>query len=169
MHEGPCKFYEKKGRMRYKVFGQGTGLRVSELALGTGTFGTGWSHHGTERDEARRVFDAYREAGGNFIDSADAYQFGQSESMLGDFIADHREQLVLATKYSGGAASKPTLATTGNSRKNLIYSVEHSLRRLRTDRIDLFWVHHADNVGEEAHICGKELKRRFTTSTITYL
>jgi aryl-alcohol dehydrogenase-like predicted oxidoreductase len=72
--------------MRYQVFGRRTGLRVSELALGTGMFGTGWGH-GAERDEARRIFDGYLEAGGNFIDTADMYQFGQSESLLGDFIA----------------------------------------------------------------------------------
>lgn len=132
--------------MRYKLFGHGTGLRVSELALGTGTFGTGWSPHGTEKDEARRIFEAYLEAGGNFIDTADEYQFGQSESMLGEFIGADRDELVLATKYSSGAGSSPTLEKTGNSRKNMIYSLEQSLKRLKTDRIDLFWVHHADNV-----------------------
>jgi aryl-alcohol dehydrogenase-like predicted oxidoreductase len=132
--------------VRYKLFGPGTGLRVSEVALGTGNFGTGWSPHGSDRDEARRIFDAYLDAGGNFIDTADGYQFGQSETMLGEFIGARRDELVLATKYSSGAASSPTLAKTGNSRKNMIYSVEQSLKRLRTDRIDIFWVHHADNV-----------------------
>lgn len=131
--------------MRYQVFGRRTGLRVSELALGTGMFGTGWGH-GAERDEARRIFDGYLEAGGNFIDTADMYQFGQSESLLGDFIAGNRDELVLATKYSGGAASTPTLATTGDSRKNMAYSVDQSLKRLKTDHIDLLWVHHSDNV-----------------------
>jgi aryl-alcohol dehydrogenase-like predicted oxidoreductase len=66
--------------------------------------------------------------------------------LLGDFIAANRDELVLATKYSSGAASVPTLATTGNSRKNMAYSAEQSLKRLKTDRIDLFWVHHSDNV-----------------------
>jgi aryl-alcohol dehydrogenase-like predicted oxidoreductase len=131
--------------MRYKVFGKRTGLRVSELALGAGNFGTGWGH-GAEPDEARRVFDGYVEAGGNFIDTADGYQFGQSESLLGDFIAGNRDELVLTTKFSGGAAKSPTLAKTGNSRKNMAYSVEQSLKRLKTDRIDLYWVHHSDNV-----------------------
>ena len=70
--------------MRYRIFGN-TGLRVSTLALGTGNFGTGWGY-GTGEDEARRIFDGYREAGGNFIDTADQYQFGQAETMLGGFI-----------------------------------------------------------------------------------
>ena len=131
--------------MRYKLFGPGTGLRVSEVALGTGYFGSAWGH-GSDKDEARHVFDAYLEAGGNFIDTADSYQFGQSESMLGEFMTTHRDDLVLATKYSGGASSSPALAKTGNSRKNMIYSVEQSLKRLKTDRIDILWVHHADNV-----------------------
>lgn len=131
--------------MRYKIFGPGTGLRVSEVALGTGYFGTAWGH-GTEKDEARHVFDAYLAAGGNFIDTADGYQFGQSESMLGEFMAGRRDDLVLATKYSSGASSSPTLGKTGNSRKNMVYSVEQSLKRLKTDRIDILWVHHADNV-----------------------
>ena len=98
--------------MRYKVFGKRTGLRVSELALGAGNFGTGWGH-GAEPDEARRVFDGYVEAGGNFIDTADGYQFGQSEALRGDFIAGNRDELVLATKFSGGAAKSPTLAKAG--------------------------------------------------------
>ena len=131
--------------MRYKIFGPGTGLRVSEAALGAGYFGTAWGH-GSDKDEARRVFDAYLEAGGNFIDTADAYQFGQSESLLGEFMDGRRDDLVLATKYGSGASNSPTLGKTGNSRKNMIYSVEQSLKRLKTDRIDILWVHHADNV-----------------------
>ncbi len=66
--------------MRYKLFGKHTGLRVSELVLGAGNFGTGWGH-GAEPDEARRIFNVYAEAGGNFVDTADGYQFGQSEQI----------------------------------------------------------------------------------------
>ena len=66
--------------MRYKIFGRRTGLRVSELALGAGNFGTRWGH-GAERNEARKGFDTYVEAGGNFIDTADTYQFGESEEL----------------------------------------------------------------------------------------
>ena len=91
--------------MRYKIFGRRTGLRVSELALGAGNFGTRWGH-GAERAEAKKVFDAYVGAGGNFIDTADTYQFGESEELVGDFIAADRDYFVLATKY--------TLGTTAN-------------------------------------------------------
>ena len=87
--------------MRYKIFGRRTGLRVSELALGAGNFGTRWGH-GAEREEAKKVFDAYVEAGGNFIDTADSYQFGESEELVGDFIAADRDYFVLATKYTLG-------------------------------------------------------------------
>jgi len=80
--------------MQYKNFGRRAGWRVSEAALGTGNFGTGWGH-GAERDEARSIFDGYLEAGGNFIDTADGYQGGQAEVMLADFIAPERECLVL--------------------------------------------------------------------------
>jgi len=86
--------------MRHRILGQ-TGLRVSTLVLGTANFGTGWGH-GTERAEARRIYDGYRQAGGNFIDTADQFQFGQSESLLGEFIAGDRTDIVLATKYSLG-------------------------------------------------------------------
>jgi aryl-alcohol dehydrogenase-like predicted oxidoreductase len=92
------------------------------------------------------VYDGYLEAGGNFFDTSDGYQFGQSESILSEFVREVRDDIVLATKYSGGASKQASLAKTGNSRKNMIYSVEQSLRRLGTDRIDLLWVHHCDNV-----------------------
>jgi len=130
--------------MRHRVFGR-TGLRVSTLALGTGTFGTGWGY-GSEREEARAVFDAYRAAGGDFIDTADSYQFGQSESLLGEFIGSARDEIVLATKFTYGAAADSGLQGVGNSRKTMIPALEASLKRLRTDRIDLLWVHMPDGV-----------------------
>jgi aryl-alcohol dehydrogenase-like predicted oxidoreductase len=131
--------------MRYKVFGRHTGLRVSELVLGTGVFGTRWGH-GAEADEARRIFDAYAEAGGNFIDTADSYQFGQSEEMVGEFLQGRRDDFVLATKFSQGATPKHGILATGNSRKAMIASLEASLKRLKTDHVDLYWVHYADGV-----------------------
>ena len=100
--------------MRYKIFGRHTGLRVSELALGAGNFGTRWGH-GAERAEAKKVFDAYVEAGGNFIDTADSYQFGESEELVGDFIASDRDYFVLATKYTLGATATEGISRTGNS------------------------------------------------------
>ncbi len=130
--------------MRYRIFGN-TGLRVSTLALGTGNFGKGWGY-GSDQDEARRVYARYREAGGNFIDTADQYQFGQAETMLGEFIAAERDDIVLATKFSLGDSPDAGLQRSGNSRKAMLRSVEASLRRLRTDRVDLLWVHMPDGV-----------------------
>ncbi|ASK30250.1 oxidoreductase [Chryseobacterium sp. T16E-39] len=126
--------------MKYKIFGSKTGLRVSELALGTGTFGTRRGY-GSQPDEAKRVFERYIEAGGNFVDTADGYQLGESEEILGNMMGDHRQNLVLSTKYSMGGRE---LLTSGNSRKNLIHSVEASLKRLKTDYIDLYWAHLSD-------------------------
>lgn len=133
--------------MRYKIFGRRTGLRVSELALGAGNFGTGWGH-GAEREEAKKIFDGYVEAGGNFIDTADSYQVGQSEELVGEFIAADRDHFVLATKYTLGTSPKggDGISRTGNSRKNMVRSLEASLKRLKTDRIDLYWAHMADGV-----------------------
>lgn len=131
--------------MHYKVFGRKTGLRVSELALGAGNFGTGWGH-GAERDEAKRIFDGYLEAGGNFIDTANGYQAGQSEVMLSEFIAAERDRLVIATKYTLGTTPSASISHTGNNRKNMVRAVEESLTRLKTDHLDLFWAHMSDGV-----------------------
>ncbi|WP_392673636.1 aldo/keto reductase [Streptomyces sp. LN785] len=103
--------------MRYTTFGHRTGLRVSEYALGTANFGTGWGA-GAEPDEARRIFDRFAEAGGTFLDSADGYQFGESEELTGKLISADREHFVLATKFALGAAPQPDISQTGNSRKN---------------------------------------------------
>lgn len=123
--------------MRHKIFGQQTGLRVSELALGTGNFGTGWGY-GAEPDEARKIFDGYVEAGGNFLDCADTYQFGQAEMLVGEFIASDRDHFVVASKYTLGSGPNGGISRTGNSRKNMIRSVEESLERLKTNHIDLY-------------------------------
>jgi len=128
--------------MRYTLFGH-TGLRVSELALGTGTFGTAWGW-GSKPDEARAVFDGFAEAGGTFLDCSDVYQFGQAEAMLGGLVAADRDHFVLATKYTAGADPKGGISRTGNSRRTMMRAVEDSLRRLGTDRVDLYWVHFAD-------------------------
>lgn len=130
--------------MRYRVFGR-TGLRVSSLALGTGNFGKGWGY-GSERQEAQEIYASYRDAGGNFIDTADQYQFGQAEQLVGELVASHRDDVVLATKFSLGDSADSGLQRTGNSRKAMVQSVEASLRRLRTDRIDLLWAHMPDGV-----------------------
>jgi len=131
--------------MRYKLFGNHTGLRVSEYALGTANFGTGWGY-GSTSDIAKDIYDAYLEAGGNFIDTADTYQFGQSESILSGLIASERDNLVLATKYSHGASANEGIAAVGNGRKAMVQAAEASLKRLRTDRIDLLWAHMSDEM-----------------------
>ncbi|PPE72525.1 oxidoreductase [Solimonas fluminis] len=130
--------------MRYRIFGR-TGLRVSSFALGTGNFGKGWGY-GSDRGDAEAIYRAYREAGGNFIDTADQYQFGQSETLIGELAAGEREDLVIATKFSLGDSPQAGLQRSGNSRKSMQQSVEASLRRLRTDRVDLLWVHMPDGV-----------------------
>ena len=130
--------------MNYTVFGK-TGLQVSQIALGTGNFGTGWGH-GADARESEAIFNAYAEAGGNFIDTADIYQFGQSEEILGTLLAGRRENFVLATKFTRGAAADADRLVTGNSRKAMTASVEGSLKRLKTDRIDIYWAHYPDGV-----------------------
>ena len=127
--------------MQYRLLGH-SGLRVSELALGAMTFGTE-TGIGVDKDESRKVYDAFREAGGNFIDTANVYAAGTSETFLGEFMAGDRERIVVATKYTGGMRGRDINAT-GNSRKNMMNSVHASLERLQTDYIDLYWVHARD-------------------------
>jgi len=124
--------------MDYRLLGR-SGLRVSELCLGTMTFGDelGW---GSAKEEARKVYDAFREAGGNFIDTANFYTNGTSETFLGEFMKDHRQRVVMASKYSLAAPGTDPNAA-GNHRKNMMQSVEASLKRLKTDYIDLYWLH----------------------------
>ncbi|WNG29112.1 aldo/keto reductase [Cystobacter fuscus] len=131
--------------MRYRIFGQRTGLKVSELALGTGMFGTAFGY-GAGPDEVRDILRGYTEAGGNFIDTADNYQLGESERLIGEFVAPHRDDFIIASKYSRGAVAAPSLAVLGNNRKVMVQSVEASLKRLKTDRIDLYFVHMDDGV-----------------------
>ena len=129
--------------MRYRLLGS-SGLRVSEAALGTMTFGDDWGW-GAAKDEARKVYDAFREAGGNFIDTANVYTNGTSESFLGEFMEGHRQSVVMATKYTNAAPGTDPNAA-GNHRKSMVQAVEASLKRLRTDYIDLYWVHIWDQI-----------------------
>jgi aryl-alcohol dehydrogenase-like predicted oxidoreductase len=129
--------------MQYRLLGN-SGLRVSEAALGAMTFGEAWGW-GAAKDESRRIYDAFRDAGGNFIDTANIYTNGVSESFLGEFMEGHRQSVVLATKYTNSfPGTDPNAA--GNQRKNMMQSVEASLKRLRTDYIDLYWVHIWDQI-----------------------
>jgi aryl-alcohol dehydrogenase-like predicted oxidoreductase len=114
--------------VRYRLFGP-TGLRVSELFLGTMVL--------DDPRETRRIVDAYADAGGNVLDTASAY--GNGEELLGS-VLERRDRFVLATKYTlSRDARDPNGA--GNHRKNLVLSLERSLRRLRTDYVDVYWVH----------------------------
>jgi aryl-alcohol dehydrogenase-like predicted oxidoreductase len=124
--------------MRYKLLGP-SGLRVSELCLGTMSFGEAWGF-GADEKESHRILDAFAEAGGNFIDTANAYHEGQSEEIVGSFLGPGRDRWVVATKYTLAMRSGDPNAA-GNARKNLRASVQASLRRLRTDYLDLLWVH----------------------------
>jgi aryl-alcohol dehydrogenase-like predicted oxidoreductase len=128
--------------MRYKLLGK-SGLRVSELCLGTMTFGEDWGW-GASKADSHQIFEAFVAAGGNFIDTANIYTNGSSERIVGELIASDRERFVVATKYSlpdrlTGSDRNPN--GCGNHRKNLMQSLEGSLKRLNTDYIDLFWLH----------------------------
>lgn len=128
--------------MRYKLFGK-SGLRVSEISLGTMTFGEEWGW-GANKEDSRAIFDAYTKSGGNFIDTANLYTEGTSEKYVGEFIHSDREHFVLATKYTlRMRQGDPNFS--GNHRKNLMQSVNASLKRLNTDYIDVLWVHAWDD------------------------
>ena len=129
--------------MRYRLLGK-SGLRVSELCLGTMTFGDDWGW-GAAKEESRRMFDAFAEAGGNFIDTANNYTDGTSEKFVGEFTREDRDHFVIATKYTlTEFATDPNFG--GNHRKNMRRSVEGSLKRLDTDHIDLLWLHMWDGM-----------------------
>jgi aryl-alcohol dehydrogenase-like predicted oxidoreductase len=129
--------------MRYRLLGN-SGLRVSEAALGAMTFGDEWGW-GAAKDEAGKVYDAFREAGGNFVDTANFYTKGTSESFLGEFMKDHRHSMVLATKYTNAQPGTDPNAA-GNHRKSMVQALGASLKRLQTDYIDLYWVHIWDQI-----------------------
>ncbi len=127
--------------MKYKRFGQ-SGLHVSELCLGTMTFGEDWGW-GASKEESRKIFDAFAQAGGNFIDTSSNYTNGTSETFVGEFVKGERDRFVIATKYSlrvgKGHGFDPNYG--GNSRKSMMRNVEHSLQRLNTDHLDLLYLH----------------------------
>ena len=124
--------------MKYYLLGK-SGLRVSELCLGTMTFGEEWGW-GASKEECYKIFNKYVEAGGNFIDTANKYTEGTSEKFIGEFISSDRDRFVLATKYTSNTKRGDPNAG-GNHRKNMVQSLDASLKRLNTDYIDLYWVH----------------------------
>lgn len=129
--------------MNYKILGTRTGLPVSEFALGTAMFGQAWGY-GAAAAEIDRIIGYYTDHGGNLIDTADTYQSGQSEEYIGKAIATRRNELVIATKYTRGVGQSSALGNLGNHRKSMVQAVEDSLKRLKTDRIDLYFVHMDD-------------------------
>ena len=125
---------------KYTTLGK-TGLRVSPLCLGTMTFGTEWGW-GSEESVARDIFNRFVDAGGNFVDTADAYTMGHSEELCGKFISERklRDRVVLATKFTfNGDPGNPN--SGGNGRKNIYRALDASLRRLKLDYIDLYYLH----------------------------
>ncbi len=124
--------------MHYKLFGN-SGLRVSEIALGTMGFGNEWGW-GADYETSKKIFDIYANAGGNFIDTANIYTAGTSEKFCGDFVAHDRDHFVIATKYTLQDRMND-VHYAGNHRKNMMRSVRESLKRLKTDFIDLLWLH----------------------------
>jgi aryl-alcohol dehydrogenase-like predicted oxidoreductase len=130
--------------MNYKLLGR-SGLKVSELCLGTMGFGTeaGW---GADKETSFDIMDAYAEAGGNFLDTANVYKLGTSEKIIGDYLTNHdRDQFVVATKYTlKDNTTNPN--ASGNNRKNMMRSVEESLKRLQTDFIDVLYLHIWDHI-----------------------
>ncbi|MEN0066182.1 MAG: aldo/keto reductase [Myxococcota bacterium] len=124
--------------MRYRLLGK-SGLRVSELCLGTMSFGTQWGF-GADEATSHQVLDAYADAGGNFLDTANKYHGGETEEICGRWLQSRRDRFVVATKYTL-AMDHADVNSGGNARKNLVRAVEGSLKRLGTDYIDLLWVH----------------------------
>jgi aryl-alcohol dehydrogenase-like predicted oxidoreductase len=125
--------------MRFKLLGK-SGLRVSELCLGTMTFGEDWGW-GASKEESKKMFDAFAEAGGNYLDSSVNYTAGTSETFLGEFMQAERDRYVVATKYTLTFDGDPDPNNSGNGKKNMRRSVERSLKRLQTDYIDLLYLH----------------------------
>jgi aryl-alcohol dehydrogenase-like predicted oxidoreductase len=124
--------------MRYKLLGR-SGLRVSELALGTMSFGEEWGW-GASKEDSLRLFDTFADAGGNFLDTANVYTEGTSERYLGEFIASDRDHFVVATKFT--LFTRPDDPNfSGNHRKNMVQALDASLDRLGTDYVDLYWLH----------------------------
>jgi len=125
--------------MRYKLLGH-SGLRVSEFCLGTMTFGETWGW-GASKAESKKMFDLFANAGGNFIDTSVNYTDGTAEEFLGDLLKTNRDHFVVASKYTLTKPDNTDPNGGGNSRKNMMKSVEKSLKRLKTDFLDIYYLH----------------------------
>lgn len=125
--------------MQYKLLGK-SGLKVSELCLGTMGFGTEWGW-GTDFEKTKSIVETFTKAGGNFLDTANRYTNGSSERFIGDIIQNDRDYYVIATKYSLITEPNLNINAAGNNAKSMKRNVEDSLKRLKTDYIDLFYLH----------------------------
>lgn len=130
--------------MRYQTFGRRSGLRVSEYVLGTANFGSAPAAAGLEG--SREIFEAFVAAGGTTFDVSNIYQDGEAERVLGDLLGRDRDDHVVITKYSGSRSAHVRPGATGNGRKVMVRSLEESLRRLKTDYVDVFMPHFPDRV-----------------------
>jgi aryl-alcohol dehydrogenase-like predicted oxidoreductase len=130
-----------------------SGLVVSRFCLGTMTFGN--ERWGSPDDESRRIFDGFAAAGGNFVDVADVYADGKSEEVLGRFVAESnlRDKMVIATKFTF-AAQEGNPNSGGNGRKNIYRALEGSLRRLKMDYVDVYWMHVWDMITPVEEVVG---------------
>lgn len=128
-----------------KLFGTNTGLPASKLILGAASLGERRGY-GAVKEEIPRILDAYTQAGGNFIDIADQYQLGEAEEIVGRYIASRRNDYIICTKYTRSSEASPSSGNLGNHRKAMRQAVEGSLKRLKTDYIDLYMPHYDDGV-----------------------
>ncbi|QRY55990.1 aldo/keto reductase [Sphingobacterium siyangense] len=131
--------------MKHKLFGSGTGLYASEIILGAANFGTR-KGYGTGPGESEKILKAYADAGGNFIDISDVYQFGEAEEIVGNFTKGQRSNFILCSKYTRSSEPGPAISNFGNNRKSMRQAVEQSLKRLNTDYIDIYMPHYDDGV-----------------------
>ncbi|MEO8254217.1 MAG: aldo/keto reductase [Flavobacterium sp.] len=131
--------------MKYKLFGTKTGLYASEIILGGAMLGNR-KGYGSSIEDAKQILTAYTDAGGNFIDTSDRYQLGESEELIVNFIEHQRSNFIICTKYTQSSEVNPAISNYGNHRKAMRQAVESSLRRLKTDYIDIYMPHFDDGV-----------------------
>jgi len=163
--EGKTQIISNLNMMKYKLLGK-SGLRVAEISLGTMTFGQEWGT-GADKEESKKMFDIYANQGGNFIDTANRYTEGTSEKYVGEFIASDRDRFVVATKYTL-YDRRDDINACGNHRKNMMRSVESSLKRLGTEYIDLLWVHMWDETTPIEEVM-KGLEDLVTSGKVHYI
>ncbi|TDQ08304.1 aldo/keto reductase [Pedobacter metabolipauper] len=131
--------------MKNKLFGTYTGLPASELILGAANFGSRRGY-GADQKDIEKILTTYAGAGGNFIDVADQYQLGEAEEVVGKFLETQRHNFIICTKYTRSAENNPSSVNSGNHRKAMRQGVEASLKRLKTDYIDIFMPHYDDGL-----------------------